>query len=92
MQLMDCYDSETQVQDKRLNDLYKKLSNIQSPETKKLLLTAQRNWLQYRDNWIKFLKTQENAVMMPEYYISMFLLDATKEQADHLETILSELE
>jgi uncharacterized protein YecT (DUF1311 family) len=87
-QVIDCMSQETAVQDKRLNDLYKQVSNIQTPATKQLLLTAQRNWLQYRDNWVKFLKTQQGD-SGPEYLISEFLLDATLEQADHLQSILN---
>ncbi|MDD2558727.1 MAG: lysozyme inhibitor LprI family protein [Desulfuromonas sp.] len=47
--IIDCIKDEHIKQDKRLNAAYKKLGLQVSPDQKKLLVTAQRLWIQYRD-------------------------------------------
>jgi len=49
--MLDCIVAEAERQDKRLNDVYKKLMNELKPERKKELQEAQRLWIKY---------TQEN--------------------------------
>lgn len=46
----DCMSKEMAIQDKKLNDAYKKLTASITPERKKLLLTAQRTWINFRDS------------------------------------------
>jgi uncharacterized protein YecT (DUF1311 family) len=47
--MLDCIDAETRRQDKRLNDVYKKLMSKLNPERKKQLLEAQRLWLKFTE-------------------------------------------
>ena len=49
--MLDCMGAEAERQDKRLNDVYRKLMNELKPERKKELQEAQRLWIKY---------TQEN--------------------------------
>jgi uncharacterized protein YecT (DUF1311 family) len=45
--LLDCIGAESKRQDKRLNDVYKKLMNELKPERKRQLQEAQRLWIKY---------------------------------------------
>ena len=47
--MLDCMGAETKRQDKRLNDVYKKLMNELKPERKRQLQEAQRIWLKYME-------------------------------------------
>ena len=45
--MLDCMGAEAERQDKRLNDVYKKLMNELKPERKRQLQEAQRLWIKY---------------------------------------------
>ena len=45
--MLDCIGAEAERQDKRLNDVYKKLMNELKPERKRELQEAQRLWIKY---------------------------------------------
>lgn len=47
--MLDCLGAEAERQDKRLNDVYKKLMNELKPERKKELQEAQRLWIKYTE-------------------------------------------
>src|SRR6478609_8820504 len=47
--MLDCIVAEAERQDKRLNDVYKKLMNELKPERKKELQEAQRLWIKYTE-------------------------------------------
>jgi uncharacterized protein YecT (DUF1311 family) len=47
--MLDCMGAEAKRQDKRLNDVYKKLMNELKPERKRQLQEAQRIWLKYME-------------------------------------------
>ncbi len=40
--------------DKELNSVYSELINLLSPEEKKLLIKAQKDWIKYRDSHCEF--------------------------------------
>jgi uncharacterized protein YecT (DUF1311 family) len=54
IKILDCMSAETQKQDTKLNDNYKKLMAEQSAGQKKSLLDAQRAWIQFRDTNCRF--------------------------------------
>ena len=45
--MLDCMGAEAERQDKKLNDVYKKLMNQLTPARKKQLQEAQRIWIKY---------------------------------------------
>jgi uncharacterized protein YecT (DUF1311 family) len=45
--MLDCIVAEAKRQDKRLNDVYKKLMNELKPERRRQLQDAQRLWIKY---------------------------------------------
>ena len=48
--MIECIGAETSRQDARLNRVYKKaMGELESPERKKQLQTAQRAWIKFRD-------------------------------------------
>jgi uncharacterized protein YecT (DUF1311 family) len=47
--MLDCIGAEGDRQDKRLNDVYKKLMNKLKPERKRALQEAQRIWIKYTE-------------------------------------------
>ena len=52
--MLDCMGAEEKRQDKRLNDVYKKLMNELKPKRKRQLQEAQRLWIKYIEancNW-----------------------------------------
>jgi uncharacterized protein YecT (DUF1311 family) len=50
-EMIGCVDQETQIQDKRLNETYKKAMDGLTAGQKAKLKNAQRAWLAYRDAW-----------------------------------------
>ena len=52
--MLDCIVAEAERQDKRLNDVYKKLMNELKPERKKELQEAQRLWIKYTEENCNF--------------------------------------
>ena len=47
--MLDCMGAEAERQDKRLNDVYKKLMNELKPARKKELQEVQRLWIKYTE-------------------------------------------
>ena len=47
--MLDCIGAETDRQDARLNENYKRLMSKVSDDRKKQLLEAQRAWIRFRD-------------------------------------------
>lgn len=47
--MLECIGAETTRQDKKLNDVYKKLMSELTPERQKQLLEAQRLWIKYTE-------------------------------------------
>jgi uncharacterized protein YecT (DUF1311 family) len=59
IKILDCISAETQKQDARLNDNYKKLMAQQSAGQKNALLEAQREWIKFRDTNCRFYSDPE---------------------------------
>ncbi|MDR0354864.1 MAG: DUF1311 domain-containing protein [Deltaproteobacteria bacterium] len=81
-----CIGNEFALQDKRLNDVYKKLMQIESEPRKQALRTAQRSWIKYKEDWSKYLALDsrfDQSIIQVE--IAYFQLMATASQADVLE-------
>lgn len=55
--MIDCATKARDAWDKELNNYYKLLLPILSPDEKEKLRTAQRNWLAYRDSELTFYGT-----------------------------------
>jgi uncharacterized protein YecT (DUF1311 family) len=53
---------KTTAYDKLMNRYYKKLLTLLKPEDKKVLLLAQKSWLQFRDNESKLMNTMAKDV------------------------------
>lgn len=47
--MIECYGAEIALQDKRLNESYRKLLVKLEPDRKKLLVEVQRNWVRYTE-------------------------------------------
>jgi uncharacterized protein YecT (DUF1311 family) len=62
-EMSECISQEYAVQDKKLNDVYKKLMNQLSEERKKVLRDAQRAWISYADKNCDFYNDPEGGTM-----------------------------
>jgi uncharacterized protein YecT (DUF1311 family) len=51
MEMVDCIDAETKLQDKALNATYQKIMADLNDRQKTNLKAAQRAWIAYRDAW-----------------------------------------
>jgi uncharacterized protein YecT (DUF1311 family) len=87
IKILDCMSAETQKQDAKLNDNYKKLMAEQSAGQKKSLLEAQRAWIQFRDTNCRFYYDPEggSAARMAsnECYLNM-----TTDRAKELKNLI----
>ncbi|WP_194788929.1 lysozyme inhibitor LprI family protein [Pseudomonas sp. UFMG81] len=83
-----CIQAETQLQDDRLNRVYKQLMAKLDGQRQKDLREVQRNWLKYRDGHCAFLGKLDNGSI---YRIegAMCVMDTTKDRAAELERVLS---
>ena len=73
----DCYRTETERQDARLNKAYTKLMAQLSPSRKKLLREAQRLWMQYRDANCNFRADPEGGTMTYDFAAYCFMKETT---------------
>ena len=77
--------------DKQLNEIYKKIMNIQQPQwgtvTKESIRSAQRSWIKYRDAWVVF-----GAVRCPQLTETSWKTLITTERIGQLQAFLEEFE
>lgn len=84
--MLECLDAETKLQDKRLNIAYREAMGQLSPERKKQLQQAQRAWINYRDANCNFYADPEGG-SMARLSASDCLMSETASRAKELETI-----
>jgi len=60
-QWASCAEQEIKRQDVILNSEYKKLRESLSTEQDASLVTAQKSWLTFREDWCRFAETSEEA-------------------------------
>ncbi|HDS1682398.1 TPA: DUF1311 domain-containing protein [Pseudomonas putida] len=86
--MSSCIQTETQLQDQRLNRVYKQLTTKLAPGPQKSLRDVQRQWITYRDANCKF-HVQASGGTLAQLEGGMCVLDMTRERAAELERILS---
>lgn len=86
--MSSCIQTETQLQDQRLNRVYKQLSSKLEPASQKSLRNVQRQWITYRDVNCKF-HVQASGGTMAQLEGGICVLDMTRERAAELERVLS---
>ncbi|MBH3410277.1 lysozyme inhibitor LprI family protein [Pseudomonas putida] len=86
--MSSCIQAETQLQDQRLNRVYKQLATKLDAEPQKSLRDVQRQWIAYRDANCKF-HVQASGGTMAQLEGGMCVLDMTRERAAELERVLS---
>jgi uncharacterized protein YecT (DUF1311 family) len=70
--------------DAELNKIYKELMNSLSKTDKSLLITAQRNWLKYRDSHCEFEANEYEGGSIQPLIHSTCLTDCTKKRIEEL--------
>ncbi len=87
--MVECIDAEFAVQDKILNENYKKAMSILNDENKKILKDIQRKWVAYKEAKCAFYPQQGTIylIIAADCYLQM-----TKERATELAYIASEFE
>lgn len=86
--MSSCIQAETQLQDQRLNRVYKQLVGKLESGPQKRLRDVQRQWIAYRDANCNF-HVQASGGTMAQLEGGMCVLDMTRERAAELERILS---
>ncbi|HGY9624384.1 TPA: lysozyme inhibitor LprI family protein [Pseudomonas putida] len=86
--MSNCIVAETQVQDERLNRVYKQLMAKLEPSQQKALRDVQRTWIKYRDENCAF-HGQVSGGTARQLEGGMCLMDLTRERAVELERVLS---
>ena len=81
-----CYDAEYKVQDKRLNDAYRKLMSQLEPDRKKELIEVQRLWLRFADANCTFYfdKYGGTAARMSASYCTVVMRAARAQELENL--------
>lgn len=79
-----CYRAELKVQDRRLNDEYKKLQSKTKAGSRAILTNGQKSWLSYRDGWCKYIGSVD-AAPSPEVNYAACLVELTAEQVKRLQ-------
>ncbi|NIX94200.1 DUF1311 domain-containing protein [Pseudomonas fulva] len=83
----ECLKAETQVQDQRLNRVYKQLMGKLSADQQKSLRDVQRKWLVYRDGNCQFHRKASGGTMA-QLEGGTCLMDMTRERAAELERVM----
>ena len=86
--MSECIKAETQVQDQRLNRVYKQLIGKLDAGQQKSLRDVQRTWLAYRDGNCQF-HGQASGGTMAVLEGGTCLMDMTRDRAAELERVLS---
>ncbi|WP_129932830.1 MULTISPECIES: lysozyme inhibitor LprI family protein [unclassified Pseudomonas] len=83
-----CIGAETQVQDQRLNRVYKQLMGKLDAGQQKSLRDVQRKWLAYRDGNCQF-HVQASGGTLAQLEGGNCIMDMTRDRAAELERVLS---
>ncbi|HGA2316845.1 TPA: lysozyme inhibitor LprI family protein [Pseudomonas putida] len=86
--MSSCIQRETQLQDQRLNRVYKQLMSKLQTVPQKSLRDVQRQWIAYRDANCTF-HVQASGGTLAQLEGGMCVLDMTRERAAELERVLS---
>ena len=86
--MSSCIQAETQLQDQRLNRVYKQLTSKLQPAPQKSLRDVQRQWIAYRNANCTF-HVQASGGTLAQLEGGMCVLDMTRERAAELERVLS---
>ncbi|MFG0407761.1 lysozyme inhibitor LprI family protein [Pseudomonas sp. FYR_11] len=86
--MSECIGAETQVQDQRLNRVYKQLMGKLDAGQQKILLDVQRKWLAYRDGNCQF-HVQASGGTMAQLEGGTCMMSMTRDRAAELERVLS---
>ncbi|MBA1201891.1 DUF1311 domain-containing protein [Pseudomonas capeferrum] len=86
--MSSCITAETQLQDNRLNRVYKQLMTRLDSDRQKRLREVQRNWIKYRDGNCAFMGRLSDGTLH-RIDGAMCLLGATGDRAAELERVLS---
>ncbi|KIC81945.1 lysozyme inhibitor LprI family protein [Pseudomonas sp. C5pp] len=86
--MSECIRAETQLQDQRLNRVYKQLMGKLDAGKQKSLRDVQRKWLAYRDGNCGF-HAQASGGTMAQLEGGSCVMDMTRDRAAELERVLS---
>ncbi|MFI7859053.1 lysozyme inhibitor LprI family protein [Pseudomonas promysalinigenes] len=83
-----CIQAQTQLQDQRLNRVYKQLTSKLESGPQKQLRDVQRQWIAFRDSNCAF-HVQASGGTLAQLEGGMCVLNMTRERAAELERVLS---
>ncbi|WP_172201729.1 lysozyme inhibitor LprI family protein [Campylobacter sp. RM16188] len=87
--MIECINKEFEIQDKILNETYKKAMSVLNDENKKKLKDIQRKWVAYKEAKCPFVPPQGTMylVVSANCYLKM-----TKERTQELQYVIEEFE
>ena len=80
--IKDCYSSEIERQDKRLNDNYKNYLTNMNSDVKRNFIDAQRLWVKFRDKNCEAFASQEAGGTLSSVISESCYLKTTASRAD----------
>lgn len=83
----ECYDAQYKKNDRLLNQSYKRVLKIATPEQQDLLRQAQLAWIKVRDADCKFVSSGSEGGSVGPMIHSICLSDRTKERTAFLESL-----
>ncbi|MBC3484052.1 lysozyme inhibitor LprI family protein [Pseudomonas kermanshahensis] len=86
--MSSCIQAETQLQDQRLNRVYKQLMGKLEAGQQKRLREVQRKWIAYRDDNCTF-HVQASGGTLAQLEGGVCVMDMTRDRAAELERVLS---
>ena len=92
--LAKCLKAEEKDYGKRLAETYRKVVELQTPDTKKLLIEAQRSWLSFQEKNCAFHKSVQSfdGAANGEAVAELCMLRTTMQRLAELEALLPNLE
>ncbi|NIY47049.1 lysozyme inhibitor LprI family protein [Cedecea colo] len=83
----ECYSAQYKQDDQLLNQTYKKVLSLATPEQQNLLRQAQLAWIKVRDADCKFISSGSEGGTIAPMIHSICLSDRTKERTAFLESL-----
>lgn len=87
--MIECINKEFEIQDKILNETYKKAMSILNDENKKKLKDIQRKWVAYKEAKCAFIPPQGTMYLVSS---ANCYLKMTKERTQELKYVIEEFE
>ena len=91
LEMRKCASDQYQIADQKLNQTYQKLIGQLSPERKKRLIEAQRDWISFRDKTCSFESSQVLGGTAEPLFLTLCLAKVTQQRVQDLQDYLAKI-